>query len=92
MYSIYFTPLSEEDLHSIYTYIAEDNPFYAEDVLSRIHRSIDFLKSFPLIGTELEAGNRYIVDPQYRYTIIYRIRDRNIEILSVFKYKDNFYP
>lgn len=91
MHKIFFTPLSEEDLQNIYAYIAEDNPFYAEDVLSKIHHSIDFLKEFPLIGTELEGNKRYIVEPRYRYKIVYRISNSDtIEILSVFKYKENW--
>ncbi len=90
MYKIFFTPHSEEDLQNIYTYIADDNAFYAEDVLVKIHKSIDFLKIFPMIWTIFEDDLRYIVEPKYRFKIIYRIKDESIEILSVFKYKENW--
>ena len=49
MRKIFFTPLAIEHLQSIYEYIAEDNQYYAEEVLQKIHHSIDFLEHFPLI-------------------------------------------
>lgn len=53
MHSIRFIGKSREDLAEIYTYISADNPFYAEEVLSRIHKSIEYLKTFPFIGTKI---------------------------------------
>ena len=49
MYKIIYSLTAEDVLAGIYNYIAADNPFYAEDVLDRIRRSIDFLKQFPNI-------------------------------------------
>jgi plasmid stabilization system protein ParE len=90
MRSVFFTPQAEIDLQEIYSFIAADNPFYAEDVCDRIHHSIDVLKTFPLIGTLFESDLRQIVEPRYRFKIVYRISHEDIEILAIFKYRENW--
>jgi len=49
MYSIYYTPESEENVAEIFSYISDDNQFYAKKVLDKIKYSIDGLKVFPML-------------------------------------------
>ena len=90
MYSIQFLAGARRDFAEIYTYIAADNPFYADEVLSRIEYSVQYLKQFPLIGTKICGDTRSIVEPKYRFKIVYTIQDHTIFIISVFKYRENW--
>ena len=90
MRKIFFTPLAIEHLQSIYEYIAEDNQYYAEEVLQKIHHSIDFLEHFPLIWTVIEGDTRYLVEPKYRDKVIYRVYAETIEIVSISKYREKW--
>ncbi len=90
MHKVFFTHEAQQDLQDIYDHIAQDNPFYASEVVIKIHTSIDFLKEFPYIGTLFRDNIRYIVEPKYHLKIVYRIISTHIEILSVFKYQERW--
>ncbi len=90
MYKIIYSLTAEDELATIYNYIAADNPFYAEDVLDRIRRSIDFLKQFPNIWTHIWWDIRYIVEPKYKFKIVYRYDATGIAIISIYKYRENW--
>lgn len=77
-------------MEAIYDFIAADSLYYAEEVIWKIEKSIWYLEHFPLIGTKIDNMTRYIVEPTYRYKIIYQVREENIYIVSVFKYKDSW--
>ena len=88
MHKVVYTSSAEANLRDIFSYIAEDNPFYAEEVLSRIEKSVLFLETFPLIGTDIGSGIRIIVEPRYRYKIFCTIRDDIVYITWMTKFQD----
>jgi plasmid stabilization system protein ParE len=47
MYNILYTPKSENNLKEIFSYISNDNKFYAAKVIYSIKNTIDILKIFP---------------------------------------------
>lgn len=65
MHKIIFSEQARYEYLSIGQYIARDNLFYANEVLNKIDYSINFLKTFPRIGKDLEDGLREIVEPRY---------------------------
>lgn len=71
-------------------YIAKDNMFYANKVLSKIDESIDLLLEYPFIWKKIIKNHRIIVEPNYRFKVIYRIEWDIIYIVSIFKYKDSW--
>lgn len=73
MYKIIISPKAETLLKEISAYIAQDNLYYSNLVLKEIAKSIDTLKNFPLIGRELEAPIRQIVNPRYKFKVIYQV-------------------
>jgi len=73
MHNIRYKNTAIQDLESIYSYIAIDNVFYAQDVIERIDISIERLKHFPFIGTLIEDSIYQIVEPRYKFKIVYQI-------------------
>ncbi len=65
-YQIRYTPLAYADLDSIDSYIAETlaNPTAADHLMEKMERSIDRLKDFPYIGSEV--GDAYLAAKGYR--------------------------
>jgi|GEM_PF-5016070 len=49
MHKIIYSPQSSRDLHDIYTYIAQDNLFYANKVTEKIRYTINLLKTYPFL-------------------------------------------
>lgn len=88
MYKIHYKDTAILDLESIYSYIAQDNAFYAQDVLDKIDTSVERLAYFPKIGSQIQESIYSIVEPRYRFKIVYQISDDAIWILSIFKYQD----
>jgi hypothetical protein len=77
-------------LDSIWAYIAQDNQFYANKVLSKISESINLLLSFPFIWRNLDWKYRIIVEPNYKFKIVYRVEWDIIYIVSVFREQNSF--
>lgn len=88
MYSIYYTPESEENVAEIFSYISDDNQFYAKKVLDKIKYSIDGLKVFPMLWKSIDWNKRLLVESNYKINIIYKVEWRNIYIISIFKHKN----
>lgn len=74
----------------IWTYIWNDNPFYANKVLNNIDETIDTILQFPYIWKQLNKKHRFVVEPQYRYKVVYKIEKEVIYIVSIFKYKNTW--
>lgn len=73
------------DLLEIREYIADDNPTAAQNVAFKIKESVSLLKKHPAIGRAGRVdGTRELVIPDFPYTIPYRVRNGEIEILRVF--------
>lgn len=88
MYSIFYTPESEDNLDEIFRFISDDNMFYATKVVISIKNIIDILKLFPLSWKSIDKDNKMIIESTYKYNIIYKIKWHEIYILSIFKYKN----
>jgi len=88
MYSLRFYNDAKLDYDNIWKYIAQDNMYYANEVLDKIDSSIDKIIMFPFIWEEIESWIRKIVDPKYKYKIIYEVKWKIIYIISIFKYRN----
>ena len=67
------------------TYIAQDNPQAAQQVVARIVYAVDLLKHQPGLGRPGRVpGTRELPVANTRYLIPYRVRGQRIEILRVF--------
>lgn len=88
MRSIFYAPQAKKDLHDIQSFIAQNDPSMASSVIETILNFTNMLTIFPLIGTEnpLLPGERYIVEPTFKYYVYYKIDAMDILIIAVFKY------
>jgi toxin ParE1/3/4 len=77
-----WTPTSLRDLDALHSYISEDNPTAALDVVETLLNGIAALKRNPQMGRiERVAGSRELVIAPY--VIAYRSRKSAIEILGI---------
>ena len=83
-----FSKEASLDYITIWEYIAKDNLFYANEVLNKIDSSIETILDFPFIWKEIENWLRIIIEPIYKYKIVYEVRKDIIYIVSIFKYKN----
>ena len=90
MLRVEFSKEANLEYIGIWEYIASDNLFFANEVLNKIDSSIETILMFPMIWKEIENDVRLIVEPIYKYKIVYEIRVDNIYILSIFKYKNSW--
>ena len=68
------------------TYIAQDNPQAAQQVVTRIVHAIELLGYRPGLGRPGRVpGTRELPVAKTRYLIPYRVRGQRIEILRVFQ-------
>jgi toxin ParE1/3/4 len=74
-----------KDLDAIYEYIAKDSPIYAQRVVERIISRGEQIAKYPKSGRKTPEMNRpdirEIIEGSYR--IIYRLKEHEIEILTV---------
>lgn len=90
MFRALFSKKSSLEYFEIWEYIALDNLFYANEVLNKIDNSINTILEFPFIWKEIDSWIRMIVEPTYKFKIVYEVRKDTIYILSVFKYKNSW--
>lgn len=90
MYKIKYLESSVLDMDEIFDYISLDSQFYALKVLININNTIKYLEIFPYIWIEISNWLRMFVESKYKYKVIYKINWSIIEIVSIFKNKDNY--
>lgn len=90
MYKIVITDDALEDLASISEYIASDNLFYAKKVGNDILKSVGFLETFPFIWKQIEDWIYQIVNPKYKFKIVYKVDDKMLLILAIFREQENW--
>jgi len=88
MLRVEFSDEADNEYLEIWEYIAQDNMFYANEVLEKINSSIDIICTFPMIWKDIGKWLRLIVEPKYRYKIVYIVKNDYIFVLSIFKYKN----
>ncbi|HMT26991.1 MAG TPA: type II toxin-antitoxin system RelE/ParE family toxin [Candidatus Absconditabacterales bacterium] len=91
MHSVIFSSRGLSDIDQIREFIAQENSFYAEKVAETIFGFINsHLSYFPLLGKEISLYKhlREIVEPTFKYRIIYTFDGSQVIIYAVFKYKE----
>ena len=80
-----FTTSARDDIQSIHSHIATENPAIAVRVVHEIKRATDRLADFPLSGRlgAVEA-TRELVIPRLPYIAVYRLAADAIEVIAVF--------
>lgn len=86
-YEVIWTEPAIEDLRSLVDHIGLSGPETAKDVGHAIARSVEILRTFPLIGPAYPVGSRgrtrEITCKNYRIFYRFHVRRRIVEILSV---------
>ena len=83
---IVWSQRAADDLASLRTYIAEDDPAAAQRVVLHILHSVeDLLAGQPQMGRPGRVpGTRELVVPRTPYIVPYYIRDNRIQVLRVY--------
>lgn len=88
MYNIKYILEAEENMLTIYDFIAKDNPLIAKHVIKNILSAIQTLSFFPQMGKETKSHMwlRTITETVFKYRIFYDFDGNIITILSISKY------
>ena len=84
MPDITVTKQAKQDLLSIRSYIADDNPSAADKLLDTLNKRIGTLADHPLLGparADIAPDLRYLVSLDY--LILHRVRKDAVEIVRV---------
>lgn len=76
---------AEADLNAIWEYIAEDNVDAADRWIDKLFNAFETLAQNPNMGHRREDLTlfRVLFWPVAAYLVIYRVRDRSVEIVAV---------
>ncbi|MCU1286478.1 MAG: uncharacterized protein JWO13_2828 [Acidobacteriales bacterium] len=81
---IVWTGPASRDLLHVFEYVATDNPKAAAELVETVIEAVERLSSFPKLGRTARLPNtRELVVPQTEYFICYRIKNQELQILSV---------
>jgi len=81
---IAWTQQADEDIDQIFVYLLQFNPKTASRTISDIQSSVLNLQRFPEIGKNGRVtGTREMTIPNIPYTVIYRVFEATVEIISV---------
>jgi addiction module RelE/StbE family toxin len=82
---VHWTDNAIKHLVSIYEYIGQNSPVYAQTMIDKLTRRSEQLADFPMSGRmvpEYEAEDiREVIEKPYR--IIYRIKPEQIDVVAV---------
>jgi plasmid stabilization system protein ParE len=77
------------DLRAIAAYYGESASASLANIMLDIHRSLDLLLDFPLVGMKVPNRHfRRIVTVRYRFKIIYEVDGDHILVLGIFRYQN----
>ena len=83
---VHWTNTALAHLLSIYEYVAQNSPVYADRVVDRLTRRSEQIGTFPRSGRRVPEYDREdlreVIEKPYR--IIYRIREEQVDVLAVF--------
>lgn len=80
-----WTPEAAENLESIYSYLCEHHPSFAESTVRILYEAVRALRIFPERGRLGEInGTREFVLPRLPYIVVYRITEQTIEVLHIY--------
>lgn len=73
------------DLYEAESYIAQDNPVAAAEVMLKIVRAVSMLGQQPGLGRPGRAsGTKELVVPDTPYIVPYRVKDGIVQVLRVY--------
>ena len=73
------------DLDQIKTYIAEDSPAAAVEVVVKIIKAVSLLSAQQGIGRAGRVpGTKELIVPGLSYIVPYRVKDREVQVLRVY--------
>lgn len=82
---IFWSPQARDDLRAIVLYIAEENPYAARSLQSRIKEHVKHLVDNPHIGRPGRVpGTRELVIATAPYIVPYWVLENRLEILRVY--------
>ncbi|EKD25287.1 MAG: hypothetical protein ACD_80C00089G0010 [uncultured bacterium (gcode 4)] len=90
MHNIFYTPQAQKDLADIRDFIEKNDPEIAIKVIETIFFYINNLSLFPHIGKQSNSQLwcREIIEPTFRYRIIYEYDGTHVRVVAIFKYKN----
>ena len=81
---IVWSPLARARLREIHAYVALDNPEAAERLATRLVAMVEALKVHPYLGRAgVEPGIRELVIGGTPYIVLYRVRGKQVTILTI---------
>lgn len=86
---IVWTPKAVFSLNEIFDYILIENPIQAIRVRDRFFEKTSLLETSPFLGTQYEVDTRKLPLGDFPYTIYYRVKKKQIEILQIRHEKRN---
>lgn len=79
-----YTPQARADLDEIFSYVSQDNPPAASQLIAKIRNNINLVSTNPSLGRRGRvAGTRELVIVGYPYIAAYRLHKSTIEVLAV---------
>ena len=79
-----WTPAAADDLEAIGDYLAEHLPSFAQSIILEIYQTVQPLRSIPYRGRAgREEGTRELVLPRLPYIVVYRVKEKDVEILHI---------
>lgn len=80
----FWTVSARADLDTMFDYVCKENPQRAPKLYEEIQAKVGILSDFPYAGKSGRVYNtRELILADYKYTIIYRIYNENIQILRL---------
>jgi len=85
MNRILWTDAAKRHLKQIRAYIAKDSPENATRFIKKIRKSVAGMQRFPEAGSKVPDARSFHLREIFvgNYRVVYRVVDRNIEIVSV---------
>lgn len=90
MYKIILSGRAINSIIKTIEYIAADNVFYANQVQEYLYKSINLLSDFPMLWSDIWQWYRKIIEPHYKFKIIYKVHKKNIVIVWVYREQMNW--
>ena len=90
MFKLKFFKKAKNQYIDIGKYIALDNLFYANEVLNKIDNSIETILVYPNIWTKIDNVYRKVVEPNYKFKIVYKIKKDIICIVWIYREQNSW--
>lgn len=87
MLNLRINPMVVVDLKNIKEYIADDNPYAAQQTVQEIYNQMENLQQFPSMGADLSKRISFKTDYKYvvcsNYIVLYKVGKEYVEIYRV---------